>query len=122
MQAQEQVMEAKDHHHMIKGKRTKRPRTSSPLALTMATTSSCSTAASDCGYGAASDISGSFDPFTASPPNSDEHTDEEEDMANCLILLAKGQTRKSSENPASNKTGGNGSCVGGIRGLPVQDV
>ncbi|KAL2554383.1 Zinc finger protein ZAT5 [Forsythia ovata] len=97
-------MDAKDHHHIIKGKRTKRPRTSSPLALTMATTSSCSTAASDGGFGAASDISGNFDPFAASPLNSDEHTDEEEDMANCLILLAKGQTRKSSENPASNKT------------------
>ncbi|CAI9766339.1 unnamed protein product [Fraxinus pennsylvanica] len=107
MQAQEQVMEAKDDRHKIKGKRNKRSRPSSPLALTMATTSSCSTAASDGGFGGASDISCSFDRFAASPPNSDEHTDEEEDMANCLILLAKGHTRKPSEPPASAASASN---------------
>ncbi|CAI9780186.1 unnamed protein product [Fraxinus pennsylvanica] len=101
---------AKDHHNIIKGKCTKRPRPSSPLALTMAITSSCNTAASDGGFGGASNISGTFDPFTSLPPNADEHSDEEEeDMTNCLIPLAKSQTTKSLEPAAveasaTNKT------------------
>ncbi|KAH6825346.1 hypothetical protein C2S53_016773 [Perilla frutescens var. hirtella] len=63
---------------MIKGKRSKRPR----LALTIATSSS-STA----------DLSGGGVTSDASPSNS-AINEEEEDMANCLILLAKGQGQR----------------------------
>ncbi|KAF5823668.1 putative transcription factor C2H2 family [Helianthus annuus] len=81
-----------DSRNMInKGKRTKRPRPSSPLALTMASTSSTTT---------------SEDGDTENPTNSTFHMPtntsieftkilqehEEEDMANCLILLAQGQS------------------------------
>ncbi|KAL1549387.1 zinc finger protein ZAT5-like [Salvia divinorum] len=63
---------------MIKGKRSKRPRSASPLALTIATSSSAS--------GVISDVSPSHSSVIASA-----HDEEEEDMANCLILLAKGR-------------------------------
>ncbi|KAH7854902.1 hypothetical protein Vadar_018881 [Vaccinium darrowii] len=93
---------------IMKGKRTKRPRQSSPLALTMVSTSSSSMAEGRGTDGAISDNSGGgggFDrPATASTTNSGEvYTDrssveDEEDMANCLILLAQGhhhgQTQK----------------------------
>ncbi|XP_047963590.1 zinc finger protein ZAT5-like [Salvia hispanica] len=69
---------------MVKGKRSKRPRSASPLALTIASTSSTSAVISD-----------------ASPSHSSgialAHDEEEEDMANCLILLAEG--RLSSQPP-----------------------
>ncbi|KAL5546064.1 hypothetical protein UlMin_005751 [Ulmus minor] len=77
MEAQEEtIMETRETtHQIIKGKRTKRPRPLSPLALTMAAASSSSSS-------------------VASPTTSagfEMNTDEEEDMANCLILLAQGQ-------------------------------
>lgn len=74
VEAQEEV---NNSGQMIKGKRTKRQRPLSPLALTMASCSSTST--------------------SASPTTSiefAESTEEEEDMANCLILLARGHTTK----------------------------
>ncbi|KAL7133494.1 hypothetical protein ABFS83_12G144400 [Erythranthe nasuta] len=79
--AQEEVI-------FIKGKRSKRSiRAASPLALTMAATSSSTTADSS-GVGVViSDISGSCD------RDSGDHQ-EEEDMANCLMLLAGGQIQK----------------------------
>ncbi|KAG8376620.1 hypothetical protein BUALT_Bualt09G0082400 [Buddleja alternifolia] len=88
---------AQEETIMIKGKRSKRPRPSSPLALTMAT-SSCSTAELSGGgifsTAVISDVSGSSDHrVNPSPSNSGGFTtyEDEEDMANCLILLAKGQ-------------------------------
>ncbi|KAF3441794.1 hypothetical protein FNV43_RR15709 [Rhamnella rubrinervis] len=74
VEAQEEV---NNSGQIIKGKRTKRHRPLSPLALTMASCSSTS---------------------SASPTTSNEFaesTEEEEDMANCLILLARGHTTKS---------------------------
>ncbi|KAL0347136.1 UNVERIFIED_CONTAM: Zinc finger protein ZAT5 [Sesamum calycinum] len=73
---------------LIKGKRSKRPRPDSPpLALPMATLPDLS--------------HGSSDPAVIpSPSNSgcdqlrQTADEEEEDMANCLILLAKGQAQK----------------------------
>ncbi|KAK4396411.1 Zinc finger protein ZAT5 [Sesamum angolense] len=73
---------------LIKGKRSKRPRPDSPpLALPMATLPDLS--------------HGSSDPaIIPSPSNSgcdlfrQTADEEEEDMANCLILLAKGQAQK----------------------------
>ncbi|KAL6987324.1 hypothetical protein U1Q18_013072 [Sarracenia purpurea var. burkii] len=104
MEAQEEAMASKDYIKNMTGKRTKRPRQSSPLALIMACSSS-STIADDAG--SFSDSSGRFDVATAttSLTNSAELTDsaageeeeEEEAMANCLILLAQGRNRKPSE-------------------------
>ncbi|KAK4419266.1 Zinc finger protein ZAT5 [Sesamum alatum] len=76
---------------MMKGKRSKRPRPDSPpLSLTMSTTSSELISAGV---------------ITPSPSHSgrDQPTDaEEEDMANCLILLAKGQAENLSPPPPTN--------------------
>ncbi|KAK6943886.1 hypothetical protein RJ641_024988 [Dillenia turbinata] len=74
---EEMIMGCKDNNMIIKGKRTKRQRLSSPLALTMASTSSSGEVVSDGGH--FSDNSAEFASST-----------EEEDMANCLILLAQG--------------------------------
>ncbi|KAL0333401.1 UNVERIFIED_CONTAM: Zinc finger protein ZAT5 [Sesamum angustifolium] len=77
---------------MIKGKRSKRPRTPSPLRITMATSSSTTAAEYSAGVGfrggVVSEVSaGSSDSVELARLYRDE---EEEDMANCLILLAKG--------------------------------
>ncbi|KAG6639800.1 zinc finger protein ZAT5-like [Carya illinoinensis] len=87
----------KDHTEITRAKRTKRHGLQSQLGLTLASTSS-------------SDHSGAPDPHRAapSPTPSAELTDstiaeeeEEEDMANCLILLAQGRhSRKVQEQAA----------------------
>nr|QHR96996.1 zinc finger protein ZAT5-like protein [Isodon rubescens] len=95
-------MLAQEELIMIKGKRSKRPRLASPspLALTIATSSS-STA--DLSFGAAGDVGDGVVSDGLSPSNSvGELThiaadEEEEDMANCLILLAKGQGQRPSQ-------------------------
>ncbi|KAF9594192.1 hypothetical protein IFM89_028849 [Coptis chinensis] len=80
-----------DHVHIVKGKRTKRQRPSSPLAafdMTTSNSSSGEVGASGDGGGGDGHIYG-----YQSPTNSvelGESTEEEEDMANCLILLARG--------------------------------
>ncbi|KAI3447542.1 hypothetical protein Pfo_004207 [Paulownia fortunei] len=113
-------MQAKDEAILIKGKRSKRPRPASPLALTMATSSSTTAEFSgggSSGGGVISDISGSFDRATVnlSPSNSGELTqgrDEvEEDMAHCLILLAKGQNQKPSRAVAAAANKGAAAAV-----------
>lgn len=77
---------------MIKGKRSKRARPVSPLALTMATSSSTTLEFSSGFLTDSSDrvttSSGEFANFTT-----DEFEEEEEDMANCLILLARGSSQ-----------------------------
>ncbi|KAK6140131.1 hypothetical protein DH2020_026129 [Rehmannia glutinosa] len=83
MQAQEEII-------TIKGKRSKRPR----LTLAMATSSS--SIAEHSGGGFCGDVVlGSSDRVNPTPSNSGDLThssvEEEEDMAHCLILLAKGQ-------------------------------
>ncbi|KAL9153361.1 hypothetical protein ABFS82_10G043500 [Erythranthe guttata] len=79
---------------MLKGKRTKRPRPPSSLELTtMAPTTSSSSTAAAAGGGVTSDEVS--DRTTPSLSDSGELThDEEQDMANCLILLAKGQRQR----------------------------
>ncbi|XP_051131814.1 zinc finger protein ZAT5-like [Andrographis paniculata] len=79
-------MEAREEAVVVvnKGKRSKRPRSLSPLLLPVNMAG---------GGGGFSDVSGSSDPvLTPSSCNLGEITDEdlEEDMANCLILLARG--------------------------------
>ncbi|KAK7396600.1 hypothetical protein VNO78_17724 [Psophocarpus tetragonolobus] len=75
-----------DHMQIIKGKRTKRQRLPSPLRLTMST---CSVLDNSVGF----DL----------PTTSDELRNEEEDMANCLILLAQGHN---APKPSHNKGSG----------------
>ncbi|XP_076917316.1 zinc finger protein ZAT5-like [Bidens hawaiensis] len=108
-------MEANDHNYytsfmtdsrnmmIMKGKRTKRPRPSSPISLTMASTSSTTTTTTEDGD------------HTQNPNNNTFHTtnssieftkilqeNDEEDMANCLILLAQSQ----SSSPPLSQAGG----------------
>lgn len=107
MEAQEEVMGYKDHTQIIKGKRTKRQRLPSPLRLTMATTSSSGGGGEGSSTGGVRiyDYSGGLERAVASPTTSvefAESTEEEEDMANCLILLAQGHSRKvSSSEPVA---------------------
>ncbi|KAL4560469.1 hypothetical protein LXL04_032621 [Taraxacum kok-saghyz] len=88
-----QIME--DSRNMIiRGKRTKRPRPSSPLALTMASTSSTTTTTTTTSEGG--DTENHNTTFHIST-NSIEFTriiqqNDDEDMANCLILLAQSQS------------------------------
>ncbi|KAF7818662.1 zinc finger protein ZAT5-like [Senna tora] len=78
-----------DQSQIMKGKRTKRPRLPSPLRLTMATCSS-----------EEGGIMNNYDMGTTTTSSNDEQlklresTEEEEDMANCLMLLAQGHSRK----------------------------
>ncbi|XVE96581.1 hypothetical protein REPUB_Repub02eG0235200 [Reevesia pubescens] len=98
---QEEVVVCKDQLQIIKGKRTKRPRPLSPLTLAMVA-SSTTTSSSGCDQGGRySNDSRGFASPTISVEELAESTEEEEDMANCLILLAQGQTRKSPSEPAS---------------------
>lgn len=96
MQDQEELKNketCKDHHHhhdhmqiMMRGKRTKRQRLPSPLRLTMSTTT-----CSSLGGRSSTDNSIGFDVPTTSNEQLRNRTEEEEqDMANCLILLAQG--------------------------------
>ncbi|GJU52101.1 zinc finger protein ZAT5-like protein [Tanacetum coccineum] len=90
-----------DSNMIIKGKRTKRPRPSSPLALTMASTSSISTTTSEDG-----DIDNNpNNTFFHMPTSSIEFTrilqdNDEEDMANCLIMLAQGHSSPTQQQPS----------------------
>ncbi|KAI3826169.1 hypothetical protein L1987_00214 [Smallanthus sonchifolius] len=79
----------------MKGKRTKRPRPSSPLALTMVSTSSTTTTTTSTSED--DDIENPNSNTFHMSSSSIEFTkvfqeNEEEDMANCLILLAQGQS------------------------------
>ncbi|XP_031249501.1 zinc finger protein ZAT5-like [Pistacia vera] len=81
MEAQDEAMAL-----VIKGKRTKRPRTQSPLTFPIVSTSSSAVE---------SGIEGERFSDNSCPTTSLEFTttstEEEEDMANCLILLAQGR-------------------------------
>ncbi|KAK3020292.1 hypothetical protein RJ639_045790 [Escallonia herrerae] len=81
MENQEEFSGSTDHtHQIVKGKRTKRQRPSSPFGMTL-------TSSSSCGGG-----SGGAYFSLPSPTTSDDTsagTEEDEDMANCLILLAQ---------------------------------
>uniref|UniRef100_A0A5B7C658 Putative C2H2-type zinc finger family protein n=1 Tax=Davidia involucrata TaxID=16924 RepID=A0A5B7C658_DAVIN len=84
MEAMEEFVGPKDHTHIVKGKRTKRQRPQSPIPFTIATNSS----------------SGDEDIITNSSGGEfTDSTEEEEDMANCLILLAQGRSRETSQKP-----------------------
>ena len=97
MQKQEELHAVcKDYMQIIKGKRTKRQRLPSPLRLTMSTT------CSSLGGRSSTENSLGFD----LPTTSNESRNEEEDMANCLILLAQGDRNNSTPKPSHNNKGG----------------
>ncbi|XP_075507763.1 zinc finger protein ZAT5-like [Primulina tabacum] len=122
MQIQEQTtMGAKDYNDTMKGKRGKKPRSDSPLALTMATCSSSNANIGRSGGGFStgssdiSDLTGSSDHHYMTLTSGEfkqgmeeeEEEEEEEDMANCLILLAKGRRQVSSPRfPAAGNEAG----------------
>ncbi|KAJ6699219.1 ZINC FINGER PROTEIN ZAT5 [Salix purpurea] len=92
MDSQDQTMGSKELAHIIKGKRTKRPRSSLPLTLAIITSSS-SYSAGESGGERDRRIYNNSTSSSPSPSTSFEFTErtgEEEDMANCLILLARG--------------------------------
>ncbi|KAL4591607.1 hypothetical protein LXL04_004576 [Taraxacum kok-saghyz] len=66
---------------IIRGKRTKRNRPSSPFGMSMSTTSGNS----DC-------LINNFTPDQSPVMSSDMSTEEDEDMANCLIMLAQSES------------------------------
>ncbi|VVB01723.1 unnamed protein product [Arabis nemorensis] len=72
---------------IIKGKRTKRQRSSSSTFVVAATTTVTSTSSSAGGGGRA--VSDEYNSAVSSPVSTD-CTEEEEDMAICLIMLARG--------------------------------
>ncbi|PWA40915.1 Zinc finger, C2H2 [Artemisia annua] len=79
-------------HHMIKGKRTKRRRPSSALTLTLAGPStSSSTTTSETGV-STNQSSGFFQTHNIEFINmlQDNHTNNDQDIAKCLMLLANG--------------------------------
>lgn len=101
MEAQEEViiMGSKEQTHIVKGKRTKRQRPQSPIPFAMITTDSPS---GDGDTGGFVDV---IDNNTNLSPTSTD-SEEEEDMANCLILLAQGQSRESTPKQAEEDHGG----------------
>ncbi|XP_030959145.1 zinc finger protein ZAT5-like [Quercus lobata] len=99
MEGQEEVavMGSNGHTQIVKGKRTKRQRPLSPFDLALTSSSSSVGLA---GSGNTSDYASISSPSAGTNCEVDvyESTEEEEDMANCLILLAKGVgTRQSPE-------------------------
>ncbi|GAB4833581.1 hypothetical protein Ancab_031824 [Ancistrocladus abbreviatus] len=81
---------------MIKGKRTKRPRPSSPLPFTISSASYSGEEGGRSGGGATTSTttatSAEWD-HEAAPEHQVSSTEEEEDMAHCLILLAQGNSQ-----------------------------
>ncbi|RDX84444.1 Zinc finger protein ZAT5, partial [Mucuna pruriens] len=94
---------SKDHANIVKGKRTKRVRPQSPVPFSITANSSTGEGErqEDCYNGNDHNNNKNIDinnnnnssPTTSSAGLQDS-TDEEEDMANCLILLAQGQSRE----------------------------
>ncbi|XP_021893394.1 zinc finger protein ZAT5-like [Carica papaya] len=93
MEAQDEVIgcSSTDQTQVIKGKRTKRPRPTSPLNVTASSLAQNPRLIND--------DPRDLDRLTLSSPDhdefthSDDTTEEEQDMANCLILLAQGRRR-----------------------------
>jgi len=100
---------SKDHTNIVKGKRTKRVRPQSPIPFSVTANSStgegeredCCNVHDNTNTSTKNDhinnniINNNSSSPTTSSAGLQDSTDEEEDMANCLILLAQGQSRKS---------------------------
>ncbi|GFS45804.1 C2H2-type zinc finger family protein [Actinidia rufa] len=85
-----EVQEEAHNTQIIKGKRTKRIRQASPLALTMAAATLSST--SELSGSVGQNSSGTITTSSAAT-SSHSNREEDQDMANCLIILAQGQNR-----------------------------
>ncbi|KAG5127836.1 hypothetical protein JHK82_028671 [Glycine max] len=100
---------SKDHTNIAKGKRTKRVRPQSPIPFSITANSSTGGEKEEGCYNVDDDNNNNIiknedinnnniNNINSTPTTSAELqdiTDEEEDMANCLILLAQGQSRES---------------------------
>ncbi|CAJ1976615.1 unnamed protein product [Sphenostylis stenocarpa] len=96
---------SKDHTNIVKGKRTKRVRPQSPIPFSITANSSTGDGEREDCYNVDDNTNTTinknddFNNNNSSPTTSSaglqDSTDEEEDMANCLILLAQGQSRES---------------------------
>ncbi|KAM6584356.1 hypothetical protein CsatB_011358 [Cannabis sativa] len=87
---------------VVKGKRTKRQRPQSPLPFAAAIPTNSSVGNSGAGTSSENDDNTySPSPVTSAENiiNQDSAEEEDQDMANCLILLAQGQSRRSSPKP-----------------------
>ncbi|KAE8690042.1 Ankyrin repeat family protein isoform 1 [Hibiscus syriacus] len=104
MEGQEEAVVCNDQLQIIKGKRSKRPRQLSPLSLAMDSSPTMTATSSSGGESGRNgdDWRGFVSPATS--VELAESTEEDEDMANCLILLARGQTIKSTPQPVSMVT------------------
>jgi DNA-directed RNA polymerase subunit RPC12/RpoP len=109
-QHQQQLsLASREHTNIIKGKRTKRVRPQSPIPFSITANSSTEGGAGGEGGGTREDCNNGNDVVinnnNSSPTTSyvaekqeDNILDEEYDMANCLILLAQGQSKESPKN------------------------
>ncbi|CAH8386065.1 unnamed protein product [Eruca vesicaria subsp. sativa] len=79
-----------DQTQILKGKRTKRQRSSSSMFLVAAATTVTSTSSSAGGGGGDRSASDEYNSVISSPVTITDCTEEEEDMAICLIMLARG--------------------------------
>ncbi|XVF19839.1 hypothetical protein REPUB_Repub11eG0145400 [Reevesia pubescens] len=89
--AQVEFVGSNDHQALIiKGKRTKRQRSSSPFGVTV-TSSSSSACGGDGGGGGGGGVAEEYNSISSPTTSGEiyESTEEEEDMANCLIMLAQ---------------------------------
>ncbi|OMO90399.1 Zinc finger, C2H2-like protein [Corchorus olitorius] len=95
MQTQEEFVGSNDHQALImKRKRTKRQRSSSPfgLAVTSSSSSACGGGGNSGGGGGGGGVAEEFNSISSPTTSSGEiyeSTEEDEDMANCLIMLAQ---------------------------------
>ncbi|KAE8657735.1 Ankyrin repeat family protein isoform 1 [Hibiscus syriacus] len=91
----------KDPLQIIKGKRSKRPRPPSPpLPLQVASTTTTTTFTEGDGGAVVSPT------FVDLAEGNSTEREQEEDMANCLLLLSQGQTRKPPHEPPSSAAPG----------------
>ncbi|KAE8670435.1 Cupredoxin superfamily protein [Hibiscus syriacus] len=86
------TMGFKDHTNIVKGKRTKRSRSQSPIPFAIACNDYICDENSHEGM---KNYSQYLSPSSSSFEYLDSTTEEEEDMAHCLIFLAQGQPRES---------------------------
>ncbi|XP_057736621.1 zinc finger protein ZAT5-like [Arachis stenosperma] len=105
---EELTLGSKDHTNIVKGKRTKRVRPQSPIPFSIAAaeeeggennipSQQQEEEKEDIIYNA----NANGNTATTSSVGPRDSTEEEEDMANCLILLAQGQSRESPRRPAA---------------------
>ncbi|XP_023639937.1 zinc finger protein ZAT5 [Capsella rubella] len=101
MMGQDEV--GSDQTQIIKGKRTKRQRSSSTFVVTAATTTTTVTStSSSVGGSGGRAVSDEYNSAVSSPVSTD-CTQEEEDMAICLIMLARGTVLPSPDLKNSRK-------------------